>query len=144
MVPLIGSEMVQIDNFSIEVPSDCGTAKSDKHTKLMFYWPNGKSDDPDTMLCFDIGKPVDRDAKETAEKFSKNWNGKITEEINLDGITGYHVVIKSEVRDMSPREAVILFNSNKAYLAILGSKAGAVNVDLLKVLSSWKWDVALP
>jgi hypothetical protein len=110
-------------------------------TKGFFISEDSDPKAPSAMILVDIGKPVESDARKTAEGLARNWGGKVLEETTeLDGEVALRVHVANPGEGLRPKEGIIVFRDNRVYLVMAGSVPGIDVIDELEqVRQSWKW-----
>lgn len=93
------------------------------------------------MIMVDIGKPVEPDARKTAEGLARNWGGKVLEETTeLDGEIALRVHVANPGEGLRPKEGIVVIRENRLYIVMAGSVPGIDVIDELEqVRQSWKW-----
>lgn len=136
-----GNERMSFGAFSFLIPDGWSAVTPDREkTKAMLLPVGATMQDAKALIKVDVGLPAAPTASKLAETFAKNAGGSVVPEtMDFDGTAGVCVTTSSQ--DLAtPRNMIIIFRNDTAYLLMVGAggdwdASGA----LTRIRETWKW-----
>jgi len=136
-----GNERMSFGAFSFLIPDGWSAVAPDREkTKAMLLPVGATMQDAKALIKVDVGLPAAPTASKLAETFAKNTGGSVAPEtIDFDGTAGVCVTTSSQ--DLAtPRNMIIIFRNDTAYLLMVGAGGDwDASVALTRIRESWKW-----
>lgn len=102
---------------------------------------NESRDNLSQAITIGIGEPVKPNAKARAAAFAAEWHGRLEDaSLNVDGETGFRVIIPPDKKDMQPIDRVVAMKHGRLFSITASAKeSGEANAAVDQIVASWKW-----